>query len=106
LAAQYDVCRNLGLRRTVYPYFIVVQSNEFAALKQRVVVPMTTMTEQYPRSYAPHFKIGGIEVVADPLLMFSIPVDKLGERVVSLTDDDAQTLVSAIDRVLSSAHRA
>ncbi|WP_158743896.1 CcdB family protein [Acidisphaera sp. L21] len=106
MVAQFDVCSNLGQRRAVYPYFVVVQSNEFAAMKQRVVVPMTTMTALYPRSYAPHFQIAGIEVVADPLLMFSIPTEKLGERVLSLAEDDAVGIMSAIDRVLSSAYRS
>ena len=105
MTAQHDVCRNLGQRRSVYPFFVVVQSNEFAALNHRVVVPMTAMTGLYPKSYAPRFNIAGVEVVADPLLMFSIPTDKLGEVVHTLDDEDAQAVAMSIDRVLSSAYR-
>jgi hypothetical protein len=47
------------------------------------------MTGLYPKSYAPRFHIAEIEVVADPLLMFSIPTDRLGEVVHSLDDEDA-----------------
>jgi hypothetical protein len=105
VAAQHDVCRNLGQRRSIYPFFVVVQSNEFAALNHRVVVPMTAMTGLYPKSYAPRFHIAGIEVVADPLLMFSIPTDRLGKVVHSLDDEGAQAVTGSIDRVLSLAYR-
>jgi hypothetical protein len=70
--------------------FVVVQPYKFAGLNRRLVVPMTAMTGLYPKSYAPRFHIAGIEVVADPLLMFSIPTDRLGKVVHSLDDADAQ----------------
>jgi hypothetical protein len=82
VAAQHDVCRNLGRCRSIYPFFVGVQA---IALNHRVVVPMTAMTGHYPKSYAPRFHIAGIEVVADPLLMFSIPIDRLGEASTSWT---------------------
>ncbi len=64
---------------------------------------MTTMTGLYPK-YAPRFRLAGFDVVADPLLMFSIPNDKLGEVVHSLDDEEAQAVTASIDRVLSSAY--
>lgn len=99
--AQFDVCRNLGKTRAGFPFFVVVQSGEFDRTDRRVVVPLTSQVAGYP-PLAPAFVIDRKRVVADALLMFAIPRERLGEVVGSLADDESATaLVGAIDRVIS-----
>lgn len=101
--AQFDVCRNSGQSRAGFPYFVVVQSAEFERTSRRLVVPLTSDVEAYP-VLAPAFTIEGQRVVADALLMFAIPRDRLGPVVASLAaDPDATAIVDAIDRVVSRA---
>jgi toxin CcdB len=98
---QFDVCRNRGESRTAFPYFVVVQSGEFERARRRVVVPLTTEVSRYPE-IAPAFEVEGTKVVADALLIFSIPVASLGPVVASLSDDrSAGMLIDAIDRVIA-----
>lgn len=98
---QFDVCRNGGRTRDGFPYFVVIQSREFDRSKRRVVIPLTTEVARYPE-IAPTFEVEGKQVVADALLIFSIPLDTLGEVVASLSDDtSAGHLLSAIDRVIA-----
>jgi mRNA-degrading endonuclease toxin of MazEF toxin-antitoxin module len=98
---QFDVCRNRGKSREVFPYFVVVQSREFVRAKRRVVIPLTTEVARYPE-IAPTFEVEGRKVVADALLIFSIPLEKLGKVVTSFSDDtSAGLLLGAIDRVIA-----
>lgn len=100
---QFDVCRNPGQSRDGFPYFVVVQSSEFERTSRRLVVPLTHEVARYP-AIAPIFAIEGRRVVADALLMFSIPRDKLGPVVGSLADDEsAMSIINAIDRAISRA---
>src|SRR5690348_10486157 len=102
---QFDVCRNHGKSRDGFPYFVVVQSGEFDRTTRRVVVPLTTEVSRYP-DIAPVFEVEGRKLVADALLIFAIPLDKLGRVVGSLSDDtNAERLLGAIDRVLARAWR-
>jgi hypothetical protein len=51
---------------------------------------------------ATRLRLKADKVVADALLIFSIPVEKLGQVVVSLSDDtNAGLLIGAIDRVIA-----
>jgi hypothetical protein len=99
--AQFDVCRNAGRTAAGFPFFVVVQSGEFEATSRRLVVPLTREVAGYP-AIAPRFTIGRTRVVADALLMFAIPRERLGPVVASLADDASATaIVAAIDRVIS-----
>jgi mRNA-degrading endonuclease toxin of MazEF toxin-antitoxin module len=99
--AQFDVCRNTGRSRGGFPYFVVVQSAEFDRTERRLVVPLTSQIAGYPK-LAPVFVVERKRVVADALLMFAMPRDRLGEVVGSLADDASATaIVGAVDRVIS-----
>lgn len=98
---QFDVCANPGKSREGFPYLVIVQSDEFAATDRRIVVPLTPHRAGYP-ALAPVFDVAGKTLVADTLLIFAIPRDRLGPVVGSLAEDGlAERLLGAIDRVLA-----
>ena len=99
---QFDVHENLGRTRTGFPFLVVVQSNEFPATLNTLVVPMTHLTGAYP-SYAPAFEFKGTRYVADALALFPIPTGRLGRPAGSLSGDDRTfAIIAAIDRVIST----
>jgi toxin CcdB len=103
--AQFDVHRNSGGHKDTIPYVVVVQSAQFDEYRRRVVVPLVRATAIGKVSYAafnPTFKVRGTAVVLHPLEIVSIPVDQLGERVDSLSDD-SQLIVAALDELLTRA---
>jgi toxin CcdB len=102
---QFDVCRNRGRTRDGFPYFVVVQSEEFARSARRLVIPLTGEVARYP-AIAPVFEVEGRKVVADALLTFAIPVERLGEVVASLGEEaEAERVLNALDRVLARSWR-
>jgi toxin CcdB len=103
--AQFDVHRNTGKHRDTIPFVVLVQSAQFDNYRRRVVVPLVRATAIGKVSYAgfnPTFKIRGTTVVLHPLEIVSIPLDQLGERVGSLSDD-SQLIVAALDELLTRA---
>ncbi len=87
------------------PYVVVVQSAQFDNYRRRVVVPLVRATAIGKVSYAvlnPTFKIRGTAVVLHPLEIVSIPIDQLGEKVESLSND-SQLIVAALDALLTRA---
>jgi toxin CcdB len=103
--AQFDVHRNSGKHRDSIPFVVVVQSAQFDSYRRRVVVPLVRSTAISKISFAgfnPTFKIRGIRVVLHPLEIVSVPVDKLGEVVGSLSDE-SQLIVAALDELLTRA---
>jgi toxin CcdB len=101
---QFDVHRNLGAQRAVIPYVVIVQSQRFDASRRRVVVPLVLAAaapSADPR-LNPAFDVGGIRVVLNPLHMVSIAVERMGERVGSLSED-GDRLIAAIDLLVSRA---
>jgi toxin CcdB len=103
--AQFDVHRNSGKHKNTIPFLVVVQSPQFDNYRRRVVVPLVRATAigklDYP-AFNPTFKIRGTSVVLHPLEIVSIPVDQLGERVGSLSND-SQSIVAALDELLTRA---
>ena len=103
--AQFDVHRNSGKHTDTIPFVVVVQSAQFDNYRRRVVVPLVRATAIGKVRYAgfnPTFKIRGTTVVLHPLEIVSIPLDQLGERVGSLSDD-SQLIVAALDELLTRA---
>jgi hypothetical protein len=101
--AQFDVCRNSGRSRAGFPYLVIVQSRICDSTARRLVVPMTTEVAWYP-AVAPAFDIEGRRVVADALLMFATPRDRLGPVIDSLADDARSgMMIGTIDLVISRA---
>lgn len=103
--AQFDVHRNTGIHKDSIPFVVIVQSAQFDDYRRRVVVPLVRATAIGKVSYAafnPTFKIRGTSVVLHPLEIVSIPVDKLGALVGSLSDQ-SQVIVTALDELLTRA---
>jgi hypothetical protein len=97
---QFDVCRRQAKSRDGFPYFVIVQSREFDRTGRRVVIPLTPELTRYPE-IAPIFEVEGRQVVADALLIFSIPTEKLGKVMALLADQaSAERLINAIDRLI------
>jgi toxin CcdB len=103
--AQFDVHRNCGKHKDTIPFVVVVQSAQFDNYRRRVVVPLVRATAigkvDYP-AFNPTFKIRGTSVVLHPLEIVSIPVDQLGEKVGSLSND-GQLIIAALDELLTRA---
>ena len=103
--AQFDVHRNVGKLKDAIPLVVVVQSAQFDDYRRRVVVPLVRATSTGKIGYArfnPIFKIIGMNVVLHPLDIASIPLEQLGPRVGSLSDD-GQQIIAALDELLSQA---
>jgi toxin CcdB len=103
--AQFDVHRNTGNHRDSIPFVVIVQSAQFDNYRRRVVVPLVRATALGKISHGtfnPTFKIRGTSVVLHPLEIVSIPIDKLGALVASLTDQ-SQQIVAALDELFTRA---
>lgn len=105
--AQFDVHRNTGIHKDTIPFVVIVQSAQFDEYRRRVVVPLVRSSAIGKVSYAafnPAFKIRGSLVVLHPLEIVSIPIDKLGALVGSLSDR-SDVIVAALDELLTRAWR-
>jgi toxin CcdB len=105
--AQFDVHRNTGGHKDSIPFVVIVQSAQFDDYRRRVVVPLVRSSALGKISHGnfnPTFKIRGTAVVLHPLEIVSIPVDKLGALVGSLSDQ-GQLIVAALDELLTRAWR-
>ena len=103
--AQFDVHRNVGKLKDAIPLVVVVQSAQFDDYRRRVVVPLVRATSTGKIGYArfnPTFRILGMNVVLHPLDIGSVPLEQLGPRVGSLSDD-GQQIIAALDELLSQA---
>jgi|SRR5271165_3202201 len=103
--AQFDVHRNTGIHKHSIPFVVIVQSAQFDTYRRRVAVPLVRSSAIGPISHPtfnPTFKIRGTPVVLHPLEMVSIPIDKLGVLVGSLSDQ-SQLIVAALDELLTQA---
>ena len=101
--AEFDVHRNSGKHKHAIPFVVVVQSAQFDNYRRRVVVPLVWTATIGKISYAgfnPTFKIRGIAVVLHPLEMASVAVDRLGEVVGTLREEN-QLIVAALDEFLA-----
>ena len=103
--AQFDVHRNTGNHKDSIPFVVIVQSAQFDNYRRRVVVPLvraSALGKIGHGSFNPTFKIRGTSVVLHPLELVSIPVDKLGALVGSLSEQ-SQQIVAALDELFTRA---
>jgi toxin CcdB len=103
--AQFDVHRNTGIHKESIPFVVIVQSSQFDDYRRRVVVPLVRSSALGKISHGilnPIFKIRGTSVVLHPLEIVSIPVDKLGALVGSLSEQ-GQHIVAALDELFTRA---
>jgi len=101
--AQFDVHRNIGRHKDAIPFVVVVQSSQFDGYRRRVVVPLVRKSAVGNLSHAsfnPTFKIRGTPVVLHPLEIVSVPLERLGDVVESLSEEGKQ-IIAALDELLS-----
>ena len=103
---QLDIHRNPGRNKTVIPFVVVVQSNQFREAARRVVVPLVAaIAFGSPDSdVGPHFVIDGLTVVLDALQITNVSREVLGRSVGSLTVE-GDRVMRALDILLSRAWR-
>jgi len=101
--AQFDVHRNTGNHKDSIPFVVIVQSAQFDNYRRRVVVPLiraSALGKITHGSFNPTFKVRGTLVVLHPLEIVSIPVDRLGTLVGSLSEE-SQLIVAALDELFT-----
>jgi toxin CcdB len=103
--AQFDVHRNVGRHKDAIPFVVVVQSTQFDDYRRRVVVPLVRASilggTELPH-FNPTFKVRATAVVLHPLEIVSVPSDKLGPKVGSLSAE-GERIIAALDELLSRA---
>jgi len=102
--AQFDVHRNIGLRKAEIPLLVIVQSRRFDAHGRRVVVPLVLRLRAFvtEERLNPVFEIEGLSAVLYPLEIFSIAVGQLGPKVGSLAAE-GDRIIAALDLVITRA---
>jgi toxin CcdB len=103
---QLAVHRNPGRNKSVIPFIVVVQSNQFREAARCVVVPLVAASVfgSPDSDVGPHFAIDDRTVVLDPLQITNVPKDVLGPSVASLTGE-GDRVMRALDILLSRAWR-
>ncbi len=104
--AQFDVVRNPGRRREAVPFVVVLQNARFDKGTTRFVAPLilSSLARIEEHHLAPRFTIGGVEVVMDVFNLATLPAERLGRPVASLTDEESRSkLVRALDELISQA---
>ncbi len=86
------------------PYFVIVQSNRFAALVTRLVVPLIVHREGAP-ALARTIEIDGTTMAFNPVLTFAIPTVKLGPIIGALDEASKFAFIAAIDLAIESGYR-
>jgi toxin CcdB len=103
--AQFDVHRNPGKNREAIPFVVLVQSALFDDYKRRVVVPLvrkSTLSKISNARFNPTFKLQNIAVVLHPLEIVSVPTERLGEAIGSLSSEGSR-IMDALDELLTRA---
>lgn len=103
--AQFDVHRNTGKNQDEIPFVVLVQSALFDNYRRRVVVPLvrkSCLGAISDKRFNPIFKIERIEVVLHPLEIVSVPNERLGEFVKTISEE-GNRIADALDVLLSQA---
>jgi len=102
--AQYDVFRNPG-KNPAIPYVVDVQSPSLDGYYRRMVIPLVLRSElgdSHHPALNPGFVIERKHCILHPLEMVSVPANKLGKPLLSLSEH-ANTIINAIDMLISRA---
>ena len=98
--AQFDVYKNKNPQsKSVYPYFVDIQSELLSDLQTRVVVPLTKLTslrKKPIRDLTPVVNIGGSSYLLLVPQLAGIATKELGEKVDSVTAHRDE-IVAAMD---------
>jgi toxin CcdB len=107
--SQFDVHKNAGKNAEAIPFVVVVQSAAFDDRRSRIVVPLVRTEKasanvgMVPSRLNPTFTVNDIRVTLHALQVVSVPLDALGKKVGSLTQE-GDAIIDALDEVFSRAY--
>jgi mRNA-degrading endonuclease toxin of MazEF toxin-antitoxin module len=105
---QFDIHRNPGPRTAgARPFLLVVQSDRHAPMESRLVVTLVVAAALPVHRFlndhlVPMFRIAEREVFLNPFEITHVAVERLGEPIARLDDEEDQRRVQrALDDVLA-----
>ncbi|QQN36344.1 CcdB family protein [Rahnella aceris] len=96
--AQFDVYENQGEGKNLYPYFMDIQNPLFERLNERIVVPLTALSNLKPiRHLHPLIRIQNHQYVLMTNLLTSVSATQLRHEPVLNADIHCADVVAALD---------
>ncbi len=96
--AQFDVYENQGEGKNLYPYFMDIQNPLFERLNERIVVPLTALSNLKPiRHLHPLIRIQNNQYVLMTNLLTSVSATQLRHEPVLNADIHRADVVAALD---------
>jgi len=96
--AQFDVYENQGEGKNLYPYFMDIQNPLFERLNERIVVPLTALSNLKPiRHLHPLIRIQNHQYVLMTHLLTSVSTTQLHHEPVLNADIHRADVVAALD---------
>lgn len=101
---RFAIYRNPGRNRDI-PFVVQIQSNRLERSTGRVVIPLIRRIGSAPPDHplTPHLYVEGEDVFANPLDLATIPATRLGTAVGVLAEPDQDTIIRALDELISRA---
>ena len=100
--AQFDVYENQGEGKNLYPYFMDIQNPLFERLNERVVIPLTELSNLKPvRHLHPLVSIENQQYVLMTHLLTSISVSQVRHAPVINADIHRADVVAAVDLLVT-----
>ncbi|TDS90286.1 toxin CcdB [Rahnella sp. BIGb0236] len=96
--AQFDVYENQGEGKNLYPYFMDIQNPLIERLNERIVVPLTALSNLKPiRHLHPLIRIQNHQYVLMTNLLTSVSATQLRHEPVLNADIHRADVVAALD---------
>ncbi len=101
MVKRLDVCRIEG--RSPFRFAIILQADEFSFLHSRLVAPVVAPEGRLLlEGIHPEIDVDDFAYIVRLDQIAAMPVDRLGETVASVSDED-YTIQKALDRLFASA---
>ncbi|WP_046899440.1 CcdB family protein [Gluconobacter oxydans] len=100
---QFAIYRHPGRNRDI-PLIVQIQSNRLERSVGRVVRKSGSAPPDHPLT--PHLRVDGEDVFANPFDLATVPAAQLGTAVGVLPDRDQDTIIRALDGLVSRAIHA
>lgn len=96
--AQFDIYENLGQGKNKYPYFMDIQNPLFERLNERVVIPLTSVSNlKAIKQLHPSFKIENQHYLLMTNLLTSVSLQELRHQPVMNAAIHRDEVVAALD---------
>ncbi|WP_347253966.1 CcdB family protein [Leminorella grimontii] len=98
--AQFTVYKNSGKNKSIYPFFIDVQSDLLSHLSTRIVMPIALKTSENSQinQVTPAFLIKGREYVVISQMVTTVSANMLKEEAIVVQAEYLRNkIVSAVD---------